>query len=150
MDYKKSSPFFIALLLLAVVLFSGCIWTENPDESLNSEGTLQPPMEEYPPQETPEEEIDQIPVEESLLEDGISLVLGVGETFSLQGETKLFEFEVVSIGQNAITLRYGADTRLISQGEFFDFGDVQVKVISIQYADSADDRSVELSIAGIQ
>ncbi|MBN2095404.1 MAG: S-layer protein [Candidatus Aenigmarchaeota archaeon] len=69
-------------------------------------------------------------------------VLGVGDEEAVEGSM----VKVNSIGSAAASVSVGGDTKIISEGDEYDFGDLTVGVNSILYTDDVESRQVDISI----
>jgi hypothetical protein len=69
-------------------------------------------------------------------------VLGVGNEETVEGKT----VKVNSIGSNSASISVGSDTKIIADGEEYDFGDLTVGVNAILYTDDVESRQVDISI----
>jgi hypothetical protein len=70
------------------------------------------------------------------------VVLGAGETTTVSGST----VKINSIGQSSASVTVGGVTKIIADGDEYDFDSVKVQVNSILYTDDVSSRQVDLSI----
>lgn len=73
---------------------------------------------------------------------GVDEVLGVGESKTIEGK----EIKVVSIGQSSASISVDGVSKIISEGEDYDYGEMTVLVNSILYTDDVASRQVDISI----
>ena len=73
---------------------------------------------------------------------GTETVLGVGETYTFEGE----DVEITSVGQSSVAVKVGTVTKFLAENENYDFGDIKVQIENILYTDDIASRQVQLTI----
>jgi len=76
------------------------------------------------------------------IENWPEFVLGVGETVTVKGIT----IEVVSIGAKSTSIKVEGVSKIIGEGETFDFGKIKVGVKELEYTDNMYTRKAHLYI----
>jgi hypothetical protein len=70
------------------------------------------------------------------------VVLGAGETTTVD----TIAIKVNSIGQNSVSVTVGGDTKIVTSGDEYDFGNMKVKINDILYTDDVASRQVDMSV----